>query len=330
MKKLAKFTWLLLAYNVLVILWGAFVRATGSGAGCGAHWPLCNGVVIPRSAQIETLIELAHRVSSGLTLVLVVILVVWVWRITVKGCWLRKAAGAVLLFTLMEALVGAGLVLFELVAHNASLTRAISMMVHLVNTFLLLGSLSLTAWWSSFGEPDQVRLRTRSGLLMVAALVALLVLGASGALTALGDTLFPSVSLAEGLQQDINQSSHLLLRLRIFHPFIAVLTVLMGAAILRKVQEKTAVHLVFRRLSTAVFILMAVQLGLGFINVVLLAPVWMQIVHLLVTCLIWIGMVLCAGLVWTVTFLQPTDGTVHQRVQVEKAQPSQASGDKME
>ena len=58
---LPRFAWGLLAYNVAVILWGAVVRATSSGAGCGDHWPLCNGVVLQSNPRLATLIELAHR-----------------------------------------------------------------------------------------------------------------------------------------------------------------------------------------------------------------------------------------------------------------------------
>ena len=108
------FAWAALVYNLFVILWGAFVRASGSGAGCGNHWPLCNGEVVPRPQQIETLIEFIHRISSGLTLVLAVILVVWAWRIFDRGMKIRWSAAAVLFFTVTEAIVGAALVLLQL------------------------------------------------------------------------------------------------------------------------------------------------------------------------------------------------------------------------
>ena len=58
---LTRFAWFTVFYNVLVILWGALVRASGSGAGCGNHWPLCNGQVIPVSPGWHTVIEFTHR-----------------------------------------------------------------------------------------------------------------------------------------------------------------------------------------------------------------------------------------------------------------------------
>ncbi len=45
----SRYAWGVLLWNVLVALWGAYVRATGSGAGCGSHWPTCNGEILPRA-----------------------------------------------------------------------------------------------------------------------------------------------------------------------------------------------------------------------------------------------------------------------------------------
>src|SRR5512133_3382468 len=195
MPRFPRFAWLVLLYNLAVIAWGAFVRATGSGAGCGKHWPMCNGVVVPPSPSVATLIEFSHRLTSGLDLLLVIGLAVWAFRAYPKRHVVRKAAVASVALLLSEALVGAGLVLLELVAHNASLKRAVALPTHLVNTFFLLAALSLTAWWSSVVPPAAVgrvsRLRGQgaAGGFVVASLVGTLLLGVSGAVTALGDTL---------------------------------------------------------------------------------------------------------------------------------------------
>ncbi|MGD9093923.1 MAG: COX15/CtaA family protein, partial [Anaerolineales bacterium] len=201
LNRYAKYAWIVLIYNILVILWGAYVRATGSGAGCGSHWPLCNGEVLPRTTQIETMIEFGHRLTSGLAFILVLILFLWALRAYPRGNNVRLAAIFSMVFITTEALVGAGLVLFEWVAYDASVGRAISIVVHLINTFLLLASLSLTAWWASGGKAVRIK---GAGVLLWTLLLGLLgtmVIGASGALTALGDTLFPVTSLAEGIQQ---------------------------------------------------------------------------------------------------------------------------------
>jgi len=290
LSRLAKFAWGVLAYNIAVILWGAYVRASGSGAGCGDHWPLCNGVVLPRDPSIATLIEFSHRITSGLALVAVVVLLVWVRRASPPGHPSRRAAGWTVFFMLTEAAVGAGLVLFQLVADNATMARAMFMAVHLLNTFVLLAWLTLTAWWLSGGEPASLRGRGGRAAALAIAAAGLLLVGASGAVAALGNTLYPDTSLAEGFAADLSATSHFLIRLRILHPTFAVLTavgLLFGAPRLASGRGASTV-----RLAQIVAGLAATQLVLGAINVILLAPVWMQMIHLLVADLLWIGFIL--------------------------------------
>lgn len=297
LSKLAKYSWGVLVYNLFVIVIGAFVRATGSGAGCGSHWPLCNGVIIQRAPALETVIEYAHRLTSGVTLVLVAILIVLVWRSYSKGSLLRKFSGFAGLFIVTEALLGAGLVLFELVQHDASLARAISMMAHLLNTFLLLASLMITAWWLSAGIPVEWKRESKARALSILGVLGMFVLAASGAITALGDTLFPAGSLAEGLRQDVDPAAHFLLRLRIFHPIIAVIV---GAYIagfglwLRASRQDSTLSVISWSLAG----LVGFQLGLGILNILLLAPIWLQLVHLLVTSLIWLCYVMVTVFAW--------------------------------
>jgi len=307
--RLARFAWLVLACNLGVIVWGAYVRATGSGAGCGSHWPLCNGAILPRSAGAATLIEYSHRLTSGIALLLVVALVAWVWRACRHGHPARTGAALSLFFMLTEAAVGAGLVLFELVADNASTARALFMAVHLLNTFVLLAWLALTAWWLSGGGRPIRRGHGRTLAAVAAGCAALLLVGSSGAVAALGDTLFPSSSLAEALRADVSVTSHALIRLRVLHPVLAVgaalLIVGLAPRVARAGRPWSAGHGAHEggrdarprlpgapALSRAVVWLTIAQLGLGLLNVVLLAPVWMQLVHLLVADAIWIGFVL--------------------------------------
>jgi heme A synthase len=297
MRRFSRFAWLVLAYNLAVIAWGAFVRATGSGAGCGRHWPMCSGVVVPRAPSVATLIEFSHRLSSGLALVLVVTLGVWAFRAYPKGHAVRRGAAASVAFIFSEALVGAGLVLLELVAHDASLKRAVALPTHLVNTFFLLAALSLTAWWSTVTPRDAagpaVRLRGQGGVgtLLGAALAGTLLLGVTGAVTALGDTLFPAGSLTEGMRQDLAPTAHFLLRLRVWHPTLALavggmMLVTAGVVWLRRDDRRT------QRLALAIVLLFLAQLVAGVANLLLLAPIWMQLVHLLLADAVWITLVL--------------------------------------
>ena len=292
--RLARYAWFVLAWNVLVILWGAYVRATGSGAGCGAHWPLCNGEVLPRAPTAEMLVEFSHRLSSGLALVAVLVLAVWIWRTVAAGHPARRAAVASLVFIVVEALLGAGLVLFRLVAQDESLARAMVMPLHLANTLILLLCLTLTAHFLSGGAPVAISGRTRTFGVLVALLVLMIGVGKTGAIAALGDTLYPASSLLEGLKADFAPTTSLLLRLRILHPALGVAVgamLVFGTAAIPLASGDRRGRLARR----AVVALAAVQVVVGFVNVWLLAPVWMQLAHLLVADLLWIALVIVAA-----------------------------------
>ncbi|HEV2707366.1 MAG TPA: COX15/CtaA family protein, partial [Pyrinomonadaceae bacterium] len=230
----------------------------------------------------------------GLALLLVVVLVVWAFRAYARGHAVRRAAVFSGALILTEALIGAGLVLFRMVADNASTARALWMSAHLINTFALLAALVLTAWCASGGKPARWRGQGALGWLLAASFAATVVLAVSGAVAALGDTLFPSKSLAEGLSADLSPTSHLLIRLRLLHPLLAVLV---GGLLL-------VTSLAASRLRPGVWVgrwmwtltaFVLVQLAVGVANVYLLAPVWMQLVHLLLADLLWLALVLLAA-----------------------------------
>lgn len=286
----ARYAWGVVAFNVLVIIWGAFVRATGSGAGCGDHWPLCNGEVIPRAEQIETLIEFSHRVTSGLALLAVAGLLIWAFRAFPKDHIVRKAAVVSMAFMVLEALIGAALVLLQYVAFNVSVGRAIWMAAHLVNTFLLLAALVLTAWWGQGAAAMQLRGQGAVGGSLLLAVIGMLVLGMSGAIAALGDTLV----ITGGISPAEHALVATLVELRILHPVIAFITgaLVIGAAWIA-MQRRPSVQT--RRFGRLLIGLYVGQLLVGAFNVALRAPVWIQMVHLAVTCIIWILLVLLAA-----------------------------------
>ncbi len=292
-QKFSKFAWFVLGYTVLVIMWGAFVRATGSGAGCGEHWPLCDGEVIPREPSLERMIEFSHRLTSGVSLLFVGGLYIWSRQIWPKLHPIRKAAGWSLVFILGEAAVGAMLVILRLVADNDSVLRAVVIAMHLVNTFLLLFWQSRVAFLAS---PRGGSLReVKSSNLKIArfnvmlCMTALVLTGAAGAIVALGDTLFPAKSLAEGMAEDFSATAHFLIRLRIWHPMIAV-----GATVYIALQclmlPKVFGSLIHRKWGYIVGGLMVIQLLGGIVNWLLLAPVWMQLVHLGLADITWIAL----------------------------------------
>jgi heme A synthase len=290
-KRFAIYAWLVLAFTLLVVLWGAFVRATGSGAGCGNHWPLCNGVVVPRAPQVETMIEFSHRLSSGLNMLLVLGLIAWGFRLYGRGHPIRRGLVGAGVFIILEALIGAGLVLFGLTADNDSRARAISMALHLVNTFLLMAALAYTAWLASGRPAPRLRGQGLGGIGWGIGLAGVIFVGMSGAITALGDTLFPALSITQGIQEELASDAHALLRLRVWHPFIAVgvgLYVIVLARLLNRSRPVEAVG----RLSTTVVVLVIIELVAGAINVALLAPVWMQLLHLFLACAVWVSLFL--------------------------------------
>ena len=290
-RRFAAFAWGVLAYNVLVIVWGAYVRATGSGAGCGSHWPLCNGEVLPRAPQLETIIEFSHRMTSGIALLAVAALVPLAWRAFPRGHRVRTMSLVSLGFIIFEALLGAALVLLEYVAENASVARAYWVAGHLINTFLLLAVLTLTAWWGGGAPP--IRLRGQPRMLvgtLLAALVGMLLLGASGGVTALGDTLV----LTAGITPEESPLVATLVDLRIYHPLLAIVVgvlILLAVYTVRSLRPSATAN----RLAWVLAGIFVLQLILGAVNVALKAPVAIQLVHLLVSDLIWIALVLLAA-----------------------------------
>jgi cytochrome c oxidase assembly protein subunit 15 len=289
---LARFAWLNLGYNLLVVMWGAFVRATGAGAGCGEHWPLCNGQVIPREPQLETMVEFTHRVTSGLALVLVVIMYVWARRAYSEGHRVRRAAGWSTVLMIIEALIGAGLVLFALVADDESMARAVSLALHLVNTFLLLAAITLTAWFAS-GKPGfSLRGQGARTPMLISAAAATVIVGASGAVIALGDTLI-AAALRAG-RSALSPMVQFLLEIRVAHPVLAVVVAIGVTGMVLWLEGKRPAS-GSRLAGMALVGLFVVQLLVGLVNVSLGAPVWIQLVHLLLADLVWLSLVLYAA-----------------------------------
>lgn len=293
MSRFRRFAFWTLGYTMVVVLWGALVRATGSGAGCGAHWPLCNGAVVQRSPALETLIEYAHRLLSGADAILVAVLVVWAVRSRPRPHPARKAAIASGVMILLEVLAGAALVLFGWVARNTSAGRGGAVVVHLTITFLLLGSLALTAALADDPGPLSVRGRGPFAAALGLGIVTLLVAGATGAIAALGDTLYPAQSLAGGLVQDLSDEAPYLLRLRLVHPFASLASALVLVVIARAVLQTRDPRL--RGPGLRLLAMLGLQLLGGALNWLLLAPVWMQLVHLLLADLTWIALVWLAA-----------------------------------
>lgn len=278
-RKFSLFAWLVLAYNVPVILWGAYVRVSFSGDGCGAHWPFCNGQAIPKAMKLPTIIEYAHRMSTTVDTFLVIALCVGAFVAFPKQHAVRLYAMFSFFFLLVEALLGAGLVVFRYVASDQSAGRPWYLSAHLANTMLLLASLTATAWLAG-SRQSELRLRNIPGSIWGALALTMLV-GITGVIAALGDMLFPAASLAAGVHQDLH-ATQTLLHLRMLHPFVA----LAGAGYL--------LYLAGKYKSVPVAGITILQICAGFVNLSLLAPLWMQLTHLFIADLLWIAVVLLA------------------------------------
>lgn len=294
-RALVRYAWFVVAYNILVILWGALVRATGSGAGCGNHWPLCNGQVVPLSPRVDTIIEFTHRCMTGGATFIVLGLLIWAFRATIKGQAARVMVVASTVLLVNEAILGALLVKLGYVTGNQSVGRVVMLSIHLSNTLLLLGALTLTAVMLATGQATrELKLRGTTAVWTVIGLVATIIVGVSGSLAALGDTLFPASSLRSAIEQDLSSSSPLLLRLRGVHPLSAVIAAAFVIWIVAQARRLGA-----NRLASIVLALLGVQFALGLLDIVLLAPTWMQILHLLGADLYWVGLVaLAAKILW--------------------------------
>jgi heme a synthase len=292
---LKRFAWGVLAYFIAVILWGGLVRATGSGAGCGDHWPLCNGTVIQRAPSIDTIIEFTHRLTSGLSFFSVVALLWWTFAGTMRGHLARGAAIAAVVFTVIEAALGALLVKLGLTAQSQSPLRAPYLALHLTNTLLLLAALTLTAHMLSRRTGylrDRIKVFAPTGA--IASMIVILIVGVTGSLAALGDTLFPASSLGSALAQDFSSTSAWLVRWRWTHPSVAFIACIFLIWLLMRAARRSS-HWDNRGLSALLLILLAAQYALGVLDVIFLAPVWLQIAHLLGADVLWAALVVLAA-----------------------------------
>ncbi len=298
MSRFTKVAWGFVAYLIGVILFGAWVRITGSGAGCGSHWPTCHGEIVPTDPTIGTIIEYTHRLTSGLCGIFGLIIIVWAvvrYGTRHRVFW---AAVATMAFVIFEALIGAGLVLKELVENDDSVARAVIISLHLVNTLILTGAASLTAWWSQREKRMNWSAAGPLKWLLLGGLLAIVATSMSGAVTALGDTLFPpdhklGPELFSSLQADMSAANHFLVRLRILHPIIASVTAVYLLMLGDRVRDK-GMGQEARRWAGWLMWAVVAEVLVGISNIALAAPGWLQLGHLLVAQVVWVCALLMA------------------------------------
>lgn len=299
LSRFARYAWFVVAYNLVVILWGVFLRASKSGDGCGQHWLTCHGEVVPSAPELKTVIEFSHRITSALAGIFLIVLLVWAWRI-----WRRrkaetnhifKASVASFVFVVIEGLLGAGLVLTGNTAENLTPTRPIWMAAHLINTLILLTFLTLTAWFASGGKRFNFKTEPRVLLLLGAGVLGLLLIGISGSIAALSNMIFPSETLAEGLAKDFSATSHLILRLRVSHPILSIMTSVYLIFLAGWLRKKSGNAPGVIRWSNGLSLLILGQVAFGAVTLLTGAPILMQLGHLLLADLVWIAFVLLSA-----------------------------------
>lgn len=292
LKDFARYAWFTLGWNIVVILWGVFLRASKSGDGCGQHWLTCQGEVIPSAAQLKTVIEYSHRITSFLAFVSVVTLLIWAFRKSAKGSPVRKTALGSFIFILTEALVGAGLVLTGNTAETLTAARPFWMAGHLINTFILLAFLTLTGYYAGGGAAIQWKSGGKYRAAILGGAAAVFIVGITGSVAALASMLFPSGSLAEGMAADFSSTSNILLRLRLLHPITAILSGVLLIFIAGWLGREAGTGPKAKWWSNTLSLLVFGQLLFGAATLLMLAPIVMQLGHLLLADLIWISFVL--------------------------------------
>lgn len=300
LSKFAKYAWFVLAYNIVVILWGVFLRASKSGDGCGQHWLTCNGEVVPSAPQLKTVIEFTHRITSTLDGILVFILLVWaflIWfsRKSERKNYLLKTAIGSFVFVTIEGLLGAGLVLTGNTAETLTAARPFWMAGHLINTLILLTFLSLTAWFACGGKPFNFKAHPKVLLLLGLAVAGIFLIGMSGSVAALSSMLFPSATLSEGFIKDFSETSNILLRLRIGHPILSVSVGVYLIFLAGWLKSKARENFWIQRSANVLSILVLIQFASGALTLLTLAPIVMQIIHLFLADAVWIVFILMSA-----------------------------------
>lgn len=289
-----RYAWTVLGLNIVVILWGVFLRASRSGDGCGQHWLTCNGELLPSAPQLKTIIEYSHRISSAVAFFSVLALLIWAFRAFKKGSSVRRSAAFAFLFIVTEALVGAGLVLTGNTAENLTAARPFWMAGHLINTFILLGFLTLTAWHASgdrvinFDRPQKYKLMLAIGAL------AIFLVGITGSVAALSGMIFPSGTLAEGISKDFAATSNVLVRLRPLHPLLSIIMAVYVVITTGRLKRAALDDLQVRKWARMLSIVIHIQIIFGAATLLTLAPIVMQLGHLFLADMTWISFVLFA------------------------------------
>jgi heme a synthase len=211
MTRFTRLAWTAATFTYLLIILGAIVRITGSGLGCGEHWPLCNGKLLP-PLDVPTMIEYGHRLAAAAVSVLVAGLAAYAW-------WLNRGAGSGEPFPPGRApYVALGLLVVQVLLGAVTVALRLppwTVILHLGTAMLLLATLIVIAKGSRFTpglRPGSLGLALGFVTVLFGALTANL-----GAATAcLGFPLCNGQLLPAGNYLQQVQSTHRLLAYTLF------------------------------------------------------------------------------------------------------------------
>ena len=267
-----------LVISIASIIAGAIVRATGSGDGCGASWPTCNGEIIPELKTSSELIEFSHRSISGILLIITLIIFLKSFNNSVPVLQ-KRVIRALTFFVLLEALIGAVIVIYEWVGLNSSTPRIIAVPLHLINTFGLLGTYTLLFHLTKNSKTSLNNFFDKGFKI---GLILFLFSGATGSIAALADVIFPSKSFIMGLAEDFDSNSEILTRLRVLHPIVASFLSIYLYSEANRLQRE------YKVITKNIKLLVLLGVFLGVLNVVSNIILPLSILHLLTADLLWV------------------------------------------
>ncbi len=267
-----------LILSIFSIIAGAVVRATGSGDGCGSSWPTCNGRVIPSLNSASEQIEFSHRAISGLLLIVTIAIFIKSFNNSVTSLQ-KKVINYLTFFVILEALIGAVIVLYEWVGMNSSIPRIAAVPLHLVNTFGLLAMYTIIFKLTQNPEIKISNLIDRKFKIIT---FLFILTGATGSIAALADVLFPSESFIAGIVEDFDSTSEILTRLRVLHPIVSTVLSFVLFNESKRLEDK------FNLKTNQIKILVIIGVTLGVLNIFININIFLSVVHLLVADLLWI------------------------------------------
>ena len=289
MSALRRLSILSLILGIGQVVFGAIVRITGSGMGCGDHWPKCQGHWFPPLDRIDLIIEVAHRYfAATLSVAILALLVVALLHRATPGVSGRggvlRAAGAAAGLVLAAAIFGAVTVKLELANKVVIVTHlaiAMTLLAVLVSASMRAGGLGA----SSAAVGTASAKTWRSARVALALTFVVLVLGAFTAHVPGANSLCVGFPLCRnGLLPSSAQHIQITHRILAFLLFFHLVGLSIG--VWRRGEAKLIVGAAFTALGTVL-----VQIVVAAALVEMQLPAMLRSLHQAVGTLVWVAVV---------------------------------------